>query len=246
MAIDADEGEWQVAGQLSEASNTTLLVEIDGARYVYKPQRGERPLWDFPGGTLGRREVAAHTISELLGWAVVPRTRWVKQGPFGPGSLQDWVDGVGFPVSVFPSDEVPEGWLPVISAVDDDDRPLAVAHRDTDDVRRMALFDLLVNNADRKGSHVYEMADGRLQGIDHGLCFHAEPKLRTVLWGFVGEPIPDEWCADVARVLSGPLGELVGLTPGEVAALRHRGAELLADPVFPPPSGGPVIPWPPL
>lgn len=246
MATAAEPGDWHVVGQLSEASNATLLVEIGDERFIYKPVRGERPLWDFPDGTLGRREVAAYEVSRRLGWDLIPRTRWTTEGPFGPGSLQDWVDAERLPVSAFPSDEVPEGWLPVISAVDDQDRPLEVAHRDSDDLRRMALFDLVVNNADRKGSHLYERADGSIQGIDQGLCFHAQPKVRTVLWGFVGEPLPEQWCSDLAATLDQLPDAMVGLGADEAVALVARGRQLLASRVFPPPSGGPVIPWPPI
>lgn len=246
MATAADAGDWHVVGQLSEASNATFLVEIHGRRHVYKPVRGERPLWDFPEGTLGRREVAAYEVSRLLGWDLVPKTRWATDGPFGAGSLQDWVEATGLPVSVFPGEEVPEGWLPVISAVDEEDRPLEVAHRDTDDLRRMAMFDLLVNNADRKGSHIFELADGSIKGIDQGLCFHDEPKLRTVLWGFVGQPLPDLLCSDLAAAADRLPDAMTGLGDGEIAAVLGRAGRLLEDRLFPPPAGGPVIPWPPI
>lgn len=245
MATGAEE-QWEVLGQLSEASNATLLVEFSGQRFVYKPVRGERPLWDFPNSTLGRREVAAFEVSQRLGWGLVPRTRWVSDGPFGPGSLQDWVHAESLPVGVFPAGEVPGGWVSVLSGVDEADKPLEVAHRDSAELRRMALFDLLINNADRKGGHLFQLADGTLQGIDQGLCFHAEPKLRTVLWGFVGEPIPDDLLLDLRDARSKLPELLTGLSSAEVDALGARADNLLARPIFPGPTSGPAIPWPPL
>lgn len=246
MATGADPGAWHVIGQLTDASNATLLVESGSDRFVYKPVRGERPLWDFPDGTLARREVAAFELSNLLGWDLVPRTRWVTDAPFGPGSVQDWVEATGFPVGAFPAAEVPQGWIPVISAVDERDQPLAVAHRDTDQLRRFALFDILMNNADRKGSHLLEREDGIVLGIDHGLGFHAEPKLRTVLWGFVGEPLPDDLCRDLERVTTGLVDVTSGLDRAEGQALLDRADRLLSTRIFPPPEVGPAIPWPPL
>lgn len=245
MATGA-EAHWEVLGQLSEASNATLLVELSGQRFVYKPVRGERPLWDFPDSTLGRREVAAFEVSRRLGWDLVPRTRWVSDGPFGPGSLQDWVDGASLPVGVFPAGKVPDGWLSVLSGADESDKPLEVAHRDNADLRRMALFDLLINNADRKGGHLFQLADGSLQGIDQGLCFHHEPKVRTVLWGFVGEPIADDLVLDLREARSDLPDLLTGLSSAEAGALGARVDVLLARPMFPGPVSGPAIPWPPL
>lgn len=259
MATDAEHvdprGEWEIIGQLADASNATLLVRSGDEQFVYKPVRGERPLWDFPTGTLGRREVAAFRVSQSLGWNLIPRTRWVRDAPFGPGSVQDWVASDGFPVQVFPMGEVPDGWLAVISGIDDQDRGIEVAHRDSDDLRRMAVFDLLVNNADRKGGHIMmcpepgpgvPASNPVIRGIDHGLCFHQEPKLRTVLWGFVGTPIPAPLLADIERCLPELPDLLQGLSTEERGALRARGKSLLAAGEFPPPAGGPVIPWPPI
>ncbi len=232
-------------GQVSDASNATLVVEAGDHRLVYKPVRGERPLWDFPDGTLARREVAAYEISRHLGWDVVPPTRWVEDGPYGPGSVQDWVGDDVAAVSVFREGAVPEGWLPVLQAVDDADRPLVVAHADTPRLRLITVFDLVVNNADRKGGHLLGDGDAAW-GIDHGLSFHAEPKLRSVLWGFVGRPIDDGVLADLADRRDDLPDLLVGLSGAEGAALRARVDRVLADGVFPPPRGGPVIPWPPI
>lgn len=229
-----------------DASNATLVVERDGVRAVYKPVRGERPLWDFPDGTLGRREVAAYEVSRRLGWDVVPVTTWIDDGPLGAGSLQEWVDHGDHLVGVFPAEAVPGGWLPVLDAVDRDETPLTVAHADTDHLQRLAVFDLLVNNTDRKGGHILAPGPSRVAGIDNGLCFHTEPKLRTVVWGFAGRAIPAELLADLTAARSDLPDLLVGLADAEKQALSRRLDDLLATPVFPHPGAGPVIPWPPL
>lgn len=244
MAID---GDWVVVGRLTQASNATLLVEIDGRRHVYKPIAGETPLWDFPTGTLGRREVAVHDIAVLLGWDVVPPTRWVADGPFGPGMVQEWVEEHDLPVGLFPPESVPAGWLGIARGYDADDREVVLAHRDCAELERIALFDILINNADRKGGHLLAAPRGRVLGIDHGVSLHAQPKLRTVLWGFAGRPVPDELLADLERALPG-LGDTVEhLEQVEVAALKRRARRILVDPVLPAPGGpGPVFPWPPL
>lgn len=231
---------------MADASNATLVVERGDQRAVYKPTRGERPLWDFPDQTLGRREVAAYEMSRRLGWDVVPVTTWITDGPFGPGSLQEWVDHAIDVVGVFPAHDVPESWLPVLDAVDREDRPLTVAHADTPLLRRLALFDLLANNTDRKGGHILSPGEGQVAGIDNGLCFHAEPKVRTVLWGFAGQALPDDLVSDLSAARDELPDLLVGLAEEEKQALIHRIDELLATPVFPYPGAGPVIPWPPL
>lgn len=231
---------------MADASNATLVVDRGDQRAVYKPTRGERPLWDFPDQTLGRREVAAYAVSHRLGWDVVPVTTWTADGPFGPGSLQEWVDHVIDVVGVFPAHEVPEGWLPVLDAVDRDERPLTVAHADTPLLQRLALFDLLANNTDRKGGHILSPGEGHVAGIDNGLCFHAEPKVRTVLWGFAGRALPAELVSDLSGARNELPDLLVGLADEEKHALTQRIDDLLARPVFPHPGGGPVIPWPPL
>ncbi len=244
MVTAAEPDQWRVLGQLTDASNATLLVERDGLRYIYKPVRGERPLWDFPDGTLGRHEVAAYEMSRLLGWDIVPATQWVTDAPFGPGSMQSWVDGDPTAVAIFAQGEVPADWLPVLSGIDEDNREVEVAHRT--DLQAMALFDILTNNADRKGSHILRRPDGTVQGIDHGLCFHHEAKLRTVLWGFVGQPIPADLLADVERVLAQLPQTWPGLTEAEVAAVRHRARQVLQLRHFPAATVSPAIPWPPL
>ena len=172
------------------ASNATFVGEIDGVRVVYKPVAGERPLWDFPHGTLAGREVASYAVSEALGWNVVPPTV-LGDGPHGPGMVQLWrdEDEDQSPVDIVGEGDLPEGFRHVFDGLDAHDQPVSLVHEDSAALRRMALFDVVVNNADRKGGHVLPMADGHRFGVDHGLTFHVEHKLRTVLWGWAGEPL---------------------------------------------------------
>ncbi len=252
------DGAIELEGRLVDASNTTLraFVTLDGvtARCVYKPVRGERPLWDFPDGTLAGREVAAYLVSEATGWRVVPPTI-MRNGPLGEGACQLWVDEpedapplVGF----VPANELPDGWLRVAAARDDAGRPFLLAHADDAVLARMALFDVVVNNADRKGGHVLNTADGHLYGVDHGVCFHVDDKLRTVLWGWVGRPLPEperEALVGLGRELAGGLGEQLRrlVSAEEVGATGERLSRLLADGVFPEPvPGWPAVPWPPM
>jgi len=243
-----------LSGRIIPASNATFVGEVDGQRVVYKPVAGERPLWDFPEGNLASREVAAYAVSEALGWRVVPRT-WLGEGPHGAGMLQEWVDDDPdqAPVDVVPLGQVPEGHRHVLDALDGEERPVSLVHEDSVELRRMAVFDVLVNNGDRKGGHVLAPVDSRLPdghryGVDHGVSFHVDNKLRTVLWGWLGEPLSDEERAAVAGVLedqalAGRLGEL--LTVAEVAAFHDRCRALLSAGVLPAPSGDwPAIPWP--
>ena len=245
-------GDVVVHGRIMPASNATFIGEIDGVRVVYKPVAGERPLWDFPDHTLARREVAAYLVSEALGWNIVPRT-WLGDGPHGEGMVQLWKepdDGVEA-VRIVPVDAVPEGWCHVFDGYDGQDRPVSLVHEDTPQLRRMAVFDVLINNADRKGGHVLPMADGHRYGVDHGVTFHAEPKLRTILWGWLGEPVGGEELAvveELAGALRGRLGVALRelLTEREVTSFEQRCARMLEKKVMPAPSGaGPAIPWPP-
>ncbi|MGH9165767.1 MAG: SCO1664 family protein, partial [Acidimicrobiales bacterium] len=174
-----------LAGRLPWSSNATFLVTVehdDGRtmQAVYKPERGEQPLWDFPG-RLAAREVAAYRLSAALGWDVVPETIMRAEGPFGPGSLQRFV----------PSD-FEQHYFTIL-----DDQ----AHHEA--LRAIAVFDLLANNADRKGGHCLLGDDGHIWAIDNGLCFHTMPRLRTVIWDFAGDPIPEPLLADVARIAAG-------------------------------------------
>ncbi len=193
---------------------------------VYKPVRGERPLWDFPEGTLAGREVATYLVSEATGWGLVPPTV-LREGPFGPGMCQIWVD--------------------VVEGVDL--RELAAS--DHVDLQRMALLDAVVNNADRKGGHLLPTAEGRVLGVDHGVCFSTTDKLRTLLWQWAGEPLSDE-ATDVLHRLRGELtGGLCAelsdhLTRREVQATAKRVERLLLGGTYPYPSEDwPAIPWPP-
>jgi uncharacterized repeat protein (TIGR03843 family) len=251
-------GELELKGRILPASNLTLLGEatMDGRALpcVYKPVSGERPLWDFPDGTLAAREVAAHLVSDALAWNVVPLTV-LRDGPVGLGMVQVWrePDPGQDPVDLVPPDSTPAGYLHVLDALDGDDRPIALVHEDSDPLRRMAVFDIVVNNADRKGGHVLPMRDGHRYGVDHGVCFNVDDKLRTVLWGWAQEPLhPDDEAAlrglaDQLATRDGDLnGRLVELLAGEeLAALESRCHALLQQRRMPLPSGGwPAIPWP--
>lgn len=241
-------------GRLLPASNATFVGVVDGVRVVYKPVRGERPLWDFPDGTLAAREVAAYLVSEALGWDVVPTTL-LRDGPHGPGMVQVWVesDEAQEPVTVVTAGSLPPGHLHVLDGLDAQDRAVSLVHEDSAPLRRMALFDAVVNNADRKGGHVLPMPGGHRHGVDHGLTFHVDPKLRTVLWGWAGEPLSETDVASLAALaddLEGDLGDLLAqlIDDDEVAATRARVRALLAGGTFPLPvdTGYPAIPWPPL
>lgn len=222
---------------------------------VYKPIRGERPLWDFPDGSLAAREVATCRIDELGGFGLVPPTV-LRDGPLGPGAVQEWVGEVErpapSPVSVTRPDDVPEGNIVVLGGEDEEGDPLVVSHPDDPRLRSMAVLDAVINNSDRKGSHIL-LADGGLRGIDHGVSLHEDPKLRTVLWGWAGEPLPEQETARLSRLAAALEEEAVRdeltelITPAELDALSARVGELLATGVHPAPSEGwPAIPWPPL
>jgi hypothetical protein len=223
-------GALHVEGRLVSASNATLYCSIccDGvtAACVYKPVRGERPLWDFPDGTLAGREVAAYGVSTALGWQVVPPTV-LRDGPFGEGMVQLWIDG------------------------DDTVELTGLIRSDLPPLRRMAVFDAVVNNADRKGGHLIPMPTGHVYGVDHGVTFHREDKLRTVLWAWAGDPLDDEaidMLSDLRAQLEGGLGDELRtlVTRREVAATVRRVERLLTARRYPEPSGDwPAIPWPP-
>ncbi|MGH9157995.1 MAG: SCO1664 family protein [Acidimicrobiales bacterium] len=217
------------AGRMPWSSNATFLVNVehdDGTAMpaIYKPVRGERPLWDFPGH-LAAREVAAYRLSAILGWGVVPETVMRDDGPFGPGSVQRFV-AADFEQHYFTLVETP-------------------AHHDG--LRTIGAFDLLANNADRKSGHCLLDDDGRIWGIDNGLCFHAHPKLRTVIWDFAGQPIPRPLLADIERVATGGGLADVGalLLPVEAEALARRAAALVTFGAFPDPGqSARAYPWP--
>ena len=226
------EGEIEVEGLIPWSSNVTLLVTVrDGdvaLLAVYKPQRGERPLWDFPFGTLPLREVAAYLLSEALGWGLVPPTV-LREGPHGLGSLQFFVHA---------RDE--EHFFTI-----EDDPAYA------DDLKRLAAFDVVANNADRKSGHCLVDEQGRLWAIDNALTFHDEPKLRTVIWDFAGRPLPAAIKNDLQALqetlaegspLSQALAQL--LSEPELAALRRRLRRLIRAGRFPEPGPGRPVPWP--
>jgi uncharacterized repeat protein (TIGR03843 family) len=249
-------GRIEITGRLVDASNTTLFgtIECDGAtaECVYKPVRGERPLWDFPDGTLAGREVATRLLSDATGWSVVPPTILRADAPFGPGMVQLWVDTDSEVdlVDVVAADAVPDGWRTVLRAQDRYGDPAVLAHADRPELRQLAVLDVIANNADRKGGHVLAGVDGRVYGVDHGICLHTEAKLRTVLWGWCGEPVGEEATEVLCRMrgeLDGDLGEALAdhLTGSEVTAVRGRVDRLLRTGTFPKPSGHrPAIPWP--
>ncbi len=251
------QGEMSVTGRLTDASNLTLLAEatMDGLTVpcIYKPVRGERPLWDFPDGTLAERERASYLVSCSAGWNCVPLTV-IRDGPYGPGMVQQWIEEADpeEAVDLVPVGAIPTGWLPVLRAYDTDGAEVAVVHADRPELARLAGFDLVVNNADRKGSHVLPTADGRILGVDHGLTFHTDDKLRTILWGWAGKPLPDVIVEGIARLrsaLKGDLGEDLAalITGAEIGALRARLSGLAATRKFPrAPAHRTPIPWPPL
>lgn len=255
-------GTIEVEGRLVDASNLALLGWLTlgdiRTRVIYKPIEGERPLWDFPQGTLATREAAAFVLSTVGGWNVVPPTV-LRDGPHGRGSVQLWVDVVDGASRrlvdvVTPADLAP-GWLPVFEAQLSDGTAVVVAHADRPELAAAAVFDVVINNADRKGSHLVLDPSGSLWGFDHGLTCHAEPKLRTVLWGWVGEPLPDADMARLERLLGWlgnpltPVSQTIKalLSSAEVDAVIQRISALLTTGRFPQPSGrAPAVPWPPL
>ena len=244
--------ELTLTGRITTASNATFLGSIGEVAVVYKPIAGESPLWDFPQGTLAHREVAAYLVSQVLGWGVVPRT-WLREGPLGEGMVQLWQvhDPTQNAVDLVAADQVPEsGWKHVLEGLDEDGRTIALVHEDSPALRRMAVFDAIVNNADRKGDHILSLTDGHRHGVDHGLTFHCDHKLRTVLWGWRGDALTADEEDGIDRVsegLHGDLGrELAGLLSAEeIASLAARCDRLRQAGRFPGPSGEmPAVPWP--
>lgn len=253
------DGELTIIGRIRSASNATFLCESTlGQRSVhgvYKPVSGEQPLWDFPDGTLAGRELGAYLVSTQLGWNIVPYTI-IRAGPAGIGMLQLWVqqpdevaDSEPDLVDLFPADKPQSGYLPVLRAHDYAGDEVILMHADDIRLRRMAVFDILVNNADRKGGHILYGVDGQVYGVDHGVCLHVEDKLRTVLWGWAGRPVDGETCEAVAGLADALDGQLGGALEGkiataEIAALRRRTHALLSNPVMPGPNRHRPIPWP--
>ncbi len=251
-AQDLVTAELTLTGRIRTASNATFLGNIGDVSVVYKPIAGESPLWDFPDGALAHREVAAYLVSEAFGWDVVPHT-WLRDGPAGEGMVQLWQeqDPEQIAVDLVATDQVPEtGWKHVLEGQDQTGQMVTLVHEDSPALRRMAVFDLVVNNADRKGDHILAMTDGRRYGVDHGLTFHRDHKLRTVLWGWLGETLTAEEHDGLERVREGLHGELGRhladlLSAEEISALAARCAGLRLTGRFPAPSGEmPAVPWP--
>ena len=227
-----ERGELGVEGRLVVASNATLYCSVclDGvtAACVYKPVAGERPLWDFPDGTLAEREVAAYEVSAATGWLIVPPTVF-RSGPLGPGMVQLWIE-----------------------ADENVDIRRLIRGTSSDQLRRIAVFDAVINNADRKGGHLLPTRAGHIYGVDHGVSFHAEPKLRTLLWQWSGRPLranSSDTLRELQAGLAGDLGERLAdlLTPREVRSTARRIDQLLASGRHPEPSGEwPAVPWPPI
>jgi uncharacterized repeat protein (TIGR03843 family) len=227
-------GELSIEASMPYSSNYTLLTRVQHKDLqllaIYKPRRGERPLWDFPRGTLYRREAAAYLLSESLGFGFVPPTV-VREGPYGVGMLQLFI-------------------------ANDEESHLFTMLKEggyEETIRSLCAFDCLINNADRKSGHALKGLDGRLWAIDHGICFHFEPKLRTVLWDFVGQPLSREVSAALCQLrsrldadegLARLLDEL--LEKNEVRALRRRLDRLIDSGKYPAPGAGPNVPWPPV
>jgi uncharacterized repeat protein (TIGR03843 family) len=224
-----ENGTLEVTGRLVDASNATLYAtctyEDEAIPVIYKPIAGERPLWDFPDGNLAQREYAAFIISELAQFHLVPPTL-LRDGPFGPGMVQQWID--------------------IDESID-----LAQFYR-TDDsrLRAMALFDAIINNTDRKIGHLLPHPDGRLLGCDHGVTFHEEDKLRTVLWQWADSPLSDDEKSLLSNLKEKLLNDseaiLVLITDIEFEAMLYRIDRLLREGSFPAPSDEwPAVPWPP-
>jgi uncharacterized repeat protein (TIGR03843 family) len=225
------EGEIEIVGRLVDASNATLFGQAvlgdEKISIIYKPRAGERPLWDFPIGSLADREVAAFQVSEALDWDLVPSTL-LREGPYGIGMVQEWID-------------INQS-LDVLSLI-------AESHPD---LRRMALFDAIINNTDRKFGHLLPTSDGRIRGCDHGVAFHTDDKLRTVLWDWAGEPIADDELLGLESIVEslakGQLRDTLSqhLTGDEIDGTLNRLYRLIDEKCFPVPgTEWPAVPWPP-
>jgi hypothetical protein len=227
MLSDLHDGELRVVGRLVDASNATLLCDIgseeEPVQVIYKPIAGERALWDFPDGELAKREVAAFLLSKSVDYNIVPETIF-RDGPFGLGSVQRWID------------------------VDESIDVVELAQSQDPLIRKMALFDVLINNTDRKFGHILPTHDGSVFGCDHGVSFHSEDKLRTVLWQFAGQPLTESELMDMSRVLASlpQSGVAEFLNEADQEALVRRIERVKSEATFPFPSEDwPAVPWPP-
>jgi len=216
-----------VTGRLVDASNATLfghLKDDENFKIIYKPIAGERPLWDFPSGSLANREVAAYIFSELFDFNIVPRTV-LREGPYGLGMVQEWK-----------SNSQPD------SLID-------IGQSDHPDLRKMAIFDALINNGDRKYGHLLILENGQIQGCDHGVTFHVEDKLRSVLWQFAGSPFSQSEISLIKKILKFDLTSVLAdyLNTEEIAAISLRAEQLAEESSLPlPATDRPAIPWPPV
>ena len=227
MLSDLHDGELRVVGRLVDASNATLLCDIgseeEPVQVIYKPIAGERALWDFPDGELAKREVAAFLLSKSVDYNIVPETIF-RDGPFGLGSVQRWID------------------------VDESIDVVELAQSQDPLIRKMALFDVLINNTDRKFGHILPTHDGSVFGCDHGVSFHSEDKLRTVLWQFAGQPLTESELVDMSRILASlpQSGVAEFLNEADQEALVRRIERVKSEATFPFPSEDwPAVPWPP-
>ncbi|WP_199827484.1 SCO1664 family protein [Streptomyces xylophagus] len=252
-------GELKVRGRIREASNAVLFCSVtyEGRETscVYKPVAGERPLWDFPDGNLAQREVAAYEVSEATGWGLVPTTV-LRDGPYGEGMCQLWIEAAAESelLALVDAEEPEPGWKAIGFAEVGEGETALLVHADDERLRRLAVLDAVINNADRKGGHLLPADEGRLYGIDHGVTFNAENKLRTLLWGWAGEQLTPE-AVDVLQGLREALNAGGGLavklaeliTVVELDATRARVDAMLESGKHPEPSGEwPAIPWPPV
>lgn len=261
MVTDADlaahlrTADLRVLGRMVDASNLALLCELEARndiRCIYKPVQGERPLWDFPDVALAHREVAMFHLTEALIPSLVPVTVWRNEGPLGAGMCQLFIEDAqpSDAIAIIDGHETPDGWLTILHAHDSAGAPVSLVHRDDALLRRIALVDAIANNADRKGGHLLVDPSGRIHVIDHGVTFHVEPKLRTVLWGWAGqELLPDElalldrllkmWDDTVLPLLS------EHLSAAEIQATWQRACDLREGGAMPLPSAEwPSLPWP--
>jgi hypothetical protein len=227
MAIEdkvLDSGELEIIGRLVDASNASLLCKLsDGRQAIYKPIAGERPLWDFPDGNLASREVAAFYLSEVGNFNLVPRTV-LREGPFGLGAVQEWID------------------------VSEDEDVIEIAQSQDSQIRKLALFDVVINNADRKFGHILVTSGGVIFGCDHGVSLHEEEKLRTVIWQFTEMELSQTELAQISNLTTSIDREYLKslLSKTEIDALFARLAKLLEDGRFPSPNPNwPAVPWPP-
>jgi uncharacterized repeat protein (TIGR03843 family) len=231
---------------LDDASNATFLASVGDFEVVYKPVSGEAPLWDFPMHTLSKREVSAYWVSECFGWNLVPPTVWTEKGPLGPGSVQLFIpDATVSDVAIFDVDAVPESWIAILQG-QMGEKEVLVAHADNAEVQKLAVFDAIINNGDRKAGHILRDSQGALHAIDHGVSFHVTNKLRTVLWGWAEEPLNSDLVESLKRGLQVVRERQPQwlLNSSEYDQLLLRIEKLLVEGMPLPSDQWPAVPWP--